>query len=93
MKTRCGWRRGPRFSGHCQVERVAGTVGGRVIGHPQIEPHQYEERPENTLGLPERQTEEKTPRQGRFNREVRILPLRAPGARSVRFPGGDGRRR
>ena len=24
--------------------------------------------------------------------EVRVLPLRAPGARSVRFPGGDGRR-
>ena len=37
--------------------------------------------------------EEKTQRQGRFNREVRVLPLRAPCARSVRFPGGDGRRR
>ena len=33
--------------------------------------------------------EEKMPRQGRFNREVRVLPLRAPCARSVRFPGGD----
>ncbi len=31
-------------------------------------------------------------RQGGFNREVRVLPLRAPRARSVRFPGGDGRR-
>ena len=70
------------------------TAGqGRVIGHPQIEPHQYEERREKTLGLPERQMEEKTPRQGRFNREVRVLPLRTPCARSVRFPGGDGRRR
>ena len=36
--------------------------------------------------------EEKTQRQGGFDREVRVLPLRAPGARSVRFPGGDGRR-
>ena len=36
--------------------------------------------------------EEKTQRQGGFNREVRVLPLRAPRARSVRFPGGDGRR-
>ena len=73
---------------------VPATAGhGRVIGRPQIEPHQYEERPENTLNLTERQMEEKTPRQGRFNREVRVLPLRAPCARSVRFPGGDSRRR
>ncbi len=35
--------------------------------------------------------EEKTQRQGGFDREVRVLPLRAPRARSVRFPGGDGR--
>ena len=37
--------------------------------------------------------EEKTQRQGGLDREVRVLPLRASRARSVRFPGGDGRRR
>ena len=36
--------------------------------------------------------EEKTQRQGGLDREVRVLPLRASRARSVRFPGGDGRR-
>ena len=36
--------------------------------------------------------EEKTPRQGGLDREVRVLPLRASCARSVRVPGGDGRR-
>ncbi len=36
--------------------------------------------------------EEKTQRQGGLDREVRVRPLRASRARSVRFPGGDGRR-
>ena len=35
--------------------------------------------------------EKETQRQSGFDREVRVLPLRAPRARSVRFPGGDGR--
>ena len=42
--------------------------------------------------LTEREMEEKTQRQGELDREVRVLPLRASRARSVRFPGGDGRR-
>ena len=36
--------------------------------------------------------EEQTQRQGGFDRDVRVRPLRAPRARSVRFPSGDGRR-
>ena len=36
--------------------------------------------------------EEQSQRQGGFDREVRVLPLRAPRTRSVRFPGSDGRR-
>ena len=36
--------------------------------------------------------EEKTQRQGGFDGDVRVLPLGAPRARSVRFPSGDGRR-
>ena len=36
--------------------------------------------------------EEQPQRQGGFNREVRVLSLRAPGAHSNRFPGRDGRR-
>ena len=88
MKARALW-----YAPSREIEVPATAGQGRVIGHPQIEPHQYEERREKTLGLPERQMEEKTQRQGRFNREVRVLPLRTPCARSVRFPGGDGRRR
>ncbi len=37
--------------------------------------------------------EEQAEREGGFDREVRVLSLRAPRARSVRCPGGDGRRR
>ena len=75
-----------------QVEVLATTGQRRVIRRPKVEPHQHEERREKALGLTERQMEEKTQRQGGFDREVRVLPLRAPRARSVRFPGGDGRR-
>ena len=88
LKARARWHAPSRA---IEVPATAGQ--GRAIGRPQIEPHQYEERREKTLGLTERQMEEKTPRQGRFNREVRIFPLRATCARSVLFPGGDGRRR
>ena len=35
--------------------------------------------------------EEETQRQGGFDREVRVLRWRAPRARSLRFPGCDGR--
>ena len=63
-----------------------------MIRRPKVEPHEHEERREEALGLTKRQIEEKTQRQGGFNREVRVFPLRAPRARSVRFPGGDGRR-
>ena len=35
--------------------------------------------------------EEETQRQGGFDREVRVLQWRAPRARSLRFPGCDGR--
>ncbi len=38
------------------------------------------------------QSLEVPPRQGGLDREVRVLPLRASRARSVRVPGGDGRR-
>ena len=75
-----------------QVEVLATAGQRRVIRRPQVEPHQHEERREEALGLTERQMEEKTERQGGFDREVRVLPLRAPRARSVWFPGGDGRR-
>ena len=37
--------------------------------------------------------EEKAECEGGFDREVRVVSLRAPRARSVRCPGGDGRRR
>ena len=73
-----------------EVEVLAATRERRVIRRPKVEPHQHEERREKALCLTERQMEEQTQRQGGFDREVRVLPLRAPRARSVRFPGGDG---
>ena len=75
-----------------QVEVLATTGQCRVIRRPKVEPHEHEERREESFGLTKRQMEEKTHRQGGCDREVRVLPLRAPRARSVRFPGGDGRR-
>jgi hypothetical protein len=75
-----------------QVEVLATTRQCRVIRRPKIELHEHEERREEALGLTKRQMEEKTQRQGGFDREIRVFPLRPPRARSVRFPGGDGRR-
>ena len=48
----------------------------RVIRRPKVESYQPEERREKPLGLTERQMEEKPQRQGGFDREVRVLPLR-----------------
>ena len=75
-----------------KVEVLATTGQRRVIRRPQVESHQPEGRREKTLGLTERQMEEQTQRQSGFDREVRVLPLRAPGAHPSRFPGRDGRR-
>ena len=75
-----------------EVEVLATTGQRRVIRRPKVESHQHEERREKALCLTEREMEEKTQRQGGLDREVRVLPLRASRARSVRFPGGDGRR-
>ena len=50
-----------------------------------------EECGEKAFRLTERQMEEETQRQGGFDREVRVLRWRAPRARSLRFPGCDGR--
>ena len=61
-----------------------------VIGRPKVELHQPQERREKAFGLPQRQMEEEPQREGCFDRDVRILLLRAPGARSSRFPGRDG---
>ena len=74
------------------VEVLATTGQRRVIRRPKVESHQHEERREKARCLTEREMEEKTQRQGGLDREVRVLPLRASRARSVRFPGGDGRR-
>ena len=71
---------------------LATTGQRRMIRRPKVESHQHEERREKALCLTEREMEEKTQRQGGLDREVRVLPLRASSARSVRFPGGDGRR-
>ena len=71
---------------------LATTGQRRVIRRPKVESHQHEERREKARCLTEREMEEKTQRQGGLDREVRVLPLRASRARSVRFPGGDGRR-
>ena len=46
---------------------------------------------EKAFRLTERQMEEETQRQGGLDREVRVLRWRAPRARSLRFPGCDGR--
>ena len=75
-----------------EVEVLATTGQRRVIRRPKVESHQHEERREKALCLTEREMDEKTQRQGGLDREVRVLPLRASRARSVRFPGGDGRR-
>ena len=74
------------------VEVLATTGQRRVIRRPKVESHQHEERRETARCLTEREMEEKTPRQGGLDREVRVLPRRASRARSVRVPGGDGRR-
>ena len=74
------------------VEVLATTGQRRVIRRPKVESQQHEERREKARCLTEREMEEKTPRQGGLDREVRVRPLRASRARSVRFPGGDGRR-
>ena len=75
-----------------QVEVLSSPGERRVVRRPKVEPHEHEERREKALGLTERQMEEQSQRQGGFDREVRVLPLRAPRTRSVRFPGSDGRR-
>ena len=63
----------------------------RVVGRPQVKAHQMEECGEKAFRLTKRQMEEETQRQGGFDREVRVLRWRAPRARSLRFPGCDGR--
>ena len=75
-----------------EVEVLATTGQRRVIRRPKVESHQHEERREKARCLTEREMEEQTQRQGGLDREVRVLPLRASRARSVRVPGGDGRR-
>ena len=77
----------------CAVEVLTAPGQRRVIRRPKSEFHQREERREKTLCLTEWQMEEKAKREGGFDREVRVVSLRAPRARSVRCPGGDGRRR
>ena len=63
-----------------------------MIRRPKVESHQHEERREKARCLTEREMAEKTQRQGGLDREVRVRPLRASRARSVRVPGGEGRR-
>ncbi len=53
-----------------QVEVLATTGQCRVIRRPKVEPHEHEGRREEALGLTKRQMEEKTQRQGGFDREV-----------------------
>ena len=74
------------------VEVLAPTGQRRVIRRPKVESPQHAERRETARCLTEREREEKPQRQGGLDREVRVLPLRASRARSVRVPGGDGRR-
>ena len=76
----------------CEVEVLTAPGQRRVIRRPKGEFHQREERREKTLCLTEWQMEEQAEREGGFDREVRVVSLRAPRARSVRCPGGDGRR-
>ena len=61
-----------------KVEVLATTGERRVIRRPKVEPHQPEQRREEALGLTERQMKKETQRQSGFDREVRVLPLRAP---------------
>ena len=75
-----------------EVEVLATTGQRRVIRRPKVEPHQHEEGREKALCLTERQMEEKAQRQGGFDCDVRVLPLGAPHARSLRFPSVDGLR-
>ena len=65
-----------------------------VLGYSRlkVESPQHEERREKARCLTAREMEEKTQRHGGLDREVRVLPLRASRARSVRVPGDDGRR-
>ena len=75
-----------------EVEVWATTGQRRVIRRPKVESPQHEERREKARCLTEWEMEEKPQRQGGLDREVRVLPRRASRARSVRVPGGDGRR-
>ncbi len=75
-----------------EVEVLATTGQRRVIRRPKVESQQHEARRETARCLTARAMEEKPPRQGGLDREVRALPRRASRARSVRVPGGDGRR-
>ena len=54
----------------CEVEVLATSGQRRVIRRLKVQPHQHEERREKALGLTERQMEEKTQRQGGFDRDV-----------------------
>ena len=49
----------------------------RVIRRGQAEAHQLEQQRQEAFGLAERQVEEKTQRQGRFDGDVRVLPCPA----------------
>ena len=75
-----------------EVEVLATTGQRRVIRRPKVESPQHEARRETARCLTAREMDEKPPRQGGLDREVRVRPLRASRARSVRCPGGEGRR-
>ena len=77
----------PVAKGDLEVLTAAGER--RVIGRGQAEAHQLEQRREEAFGLAERQVEEKTQRHGRFDGDVRVLPLPTPPAVAVRCPRRD----
>ena len=66
----------------CEVDVLAAAGQRGVIRGGAIEPHHREERVQEALGSAERQVEEQTKRQCRFDRRIRILQLRSSLAQS-----------
>ena len=79
----------PRQAAKGDLEVLTAAGECRVIGRGQAVAHQLEQRPQEAFGLAERQVEEKTQRQGRFDGDVRVLPLPTPPVFAVRCPRRD----
>ncbi len=76
-------------SAKLDVEVLASPRERRVIGRAQINAHHHEQRTQETLGLAQRQVEDKTESQRGLDGAVRVLQLPSTPSNTRGLPCGD----